>query len=139
MRNHIILLPCLFAFSGCGLLMPRPDPGQAWIELNPPAPRTLRATEVDNRELDDHRYFQVSPGAHKLGMRYRFEVDAFNIGPNSEPLERDCLIRLNYAQFTAGQRYSLEVGKVGFRPWARLYDAERRELARGQESGCGGV
>lgn len=135
----LILLTCPLVLGGCNLLMPRPDPGQAWIELNPPAPRSLRATEVDHRKLDDHRYFQVPPGAHRLGMRYRFEVDANNIGPDSDAHERDCLIRLNYGKFAAGQRYSLEVGQVGFRPWAKLYDAERRELARGKESGCKGA
>jgi len=133
----LILFPCVLALSGCNLLMPRHDPGKAWVELNPREPYSLRASEVDQRELDEHRFFQVSPGAHELGLRYRFEVDGSNIGPNSPPYERNCLIRLNYAEFTAGERYSLEVGKVGFRPWARLYDEQRQEVARGRESGCG--
>lgn len=138
MRVLVLLTGCL-VLGGCALMLPRPDPRQAWIDLNPPVPRSLRATEVDQRRLDDHRYFQVPPGAHQLSMRYRFEVDTYNIGPDSPPHERDCLIRLDYGKFAAGQRYSLEVGQTGFRPWARLYDAERRVLARGKESGCRGA
>ncbi|NHN77146.1 hypothetical protein HA520_07540 [Azotobacter chroococcum] len=132
----LILFPCLLTLGGCNLLLPRHDPGQAWIELNPQVPHSLRAAEVDRKALDDHRFFQVSPGAHELGMRYRFEVSGSNIGPDSAPYERNCLIRLNYKKFTAGQRYSLEVGDVGFRAWARLYDDQRRMVASGRESGC---
>ncbi|WP_349572251.1 hypothetical protein [Azotobacter salinestris] len=132
----LILLPCLLTLGGCNLLLPRHDPGQAWIELNPRVPHSLRAAEVDRKALDDHRFFQVSPGTHELGMRYRFEVAGSNIGPNSEPHERNCLIRLNYEAFAPGQRYSLEVGEVGFRAWARLYDDQRRMVASGRESGC---
>ena len=79
---------------------------------------------------------RISPGAHELGMRYRFEVSGSNIGPGSAPYERNCLIRLNYKEFIAGQRYSLEVGDVGFRAWAKLYDDQRRMVASGRESGC---
>jgi len=131
-----LLFPGLLALAGCNLLLPRHDPSQAWIELNAEVPYSLRASEVDRKALDEHRFFQISPGTHELGMRYRFEVAGSNIGPGSAPYERDCLIRLTYKEFAAGQRYSLEVGKVGFRPWARLYDERRQEVASGRESGC---
>ena len=131
-----LLLPGLLALGGCNLLLPRQDPHQAWIELNPQVPHSLRATEVDRKPLDEHRFFQVSPGSHELGMRYRFEVSGSNIGPGSAPYERNCLIRLTYKEFAAGRRYSLEVGEVGFRPWAKLYDDRRQEVASGRESGC---
>ncbi|MNZ98415.1 hypothetical protein D3C78_1176970 [compost metagenome] len=45
---------------------------------------------------------------------------------------------MKYPGFSAGQRYRLESGAVGFRPWAKLYDAEAKIVARGKERGCDG-
>lgn len=129
----------LLALSGCGLLMPRPDPNQAWVDLDPAHDSRLHAAEVDERPWDDRRYFQVPPGAHELGMRYQFEVSGDDIGLDSQPHQRDCRLRLRYDRFGAGQRYRLQAGQVGFRAWVKLYDQDDRLLARGQEMRCGGV
>lgn len=135
----LILALALSTFGGCALWMPQPDPNQAWIELAPLDETELKAVAVDQRQLDDHRYFQVTPGSHQLGMRYRFEVGAADVGRDSEALERDCRLTLEYDSFDAGARYRLVAGGYGFRPWARLYDQHDQLLAKATERGCGGV
>lgn len=135
----LLLLTGLLGLGGCGLLLPRPDPSQAWIDLKPQGDNRLQAAAVDEKPLDDDRYFQVSPGAHELRVRFQFAVAASNIGPASAPRQRDCQLELHYGEFAAGTRYRLEAGSIGFRPWAKLYDAQRRLLGRAREMRCGGV
>ncbi|MCQ2030531.1 hypothetical protein EA797_18505 [Stutzerimonas zhaodongensis] len=135
----LILALALSTLGGCALWMPSPDPSQAWVELVPSGETELKAVAVDEKPLDDHRYFQVTPGSHQLGMRYRFEVGAANVGRDSETLERDCRLTLDYDGFSAGERYRLVAGGYGFRPWARLYDERNQLLAKASERGCGGV
>lgn len=138
MRTLILAL-ALSSLGGCAMWMPRPDPNQAWIDLAPHGETELVAVAVDNKPLDDGRYFQVEPGSHQLGMRYRFEVGPANVGSDSEALPRDCRLTLSYDGFDAGARYRLVAGGYGFRPWARLYDENDRLLAKATERGCGGV
>ncbi|UPQ82912.1 hypothetical protein M0M42_00395 [Pseudomonas knackmussii] len=135
----LTLAVALSTLGGCALWMPQPDPNQAWIELAPRDETVLKAIAVDQQPLDDHRYFQVSPGSHQLGMQYRFEVGAADVGRGSEALERDCRLTLEYDGFDAGARYRLVAGGYGFRPWARLYDQQDQLLAKATERGCGGV
>lgn len=134
----LILALAVSCLGGCAMWIPKPDPTQAWIDLAPHGETELVAVEVDDQPLDDGRYFQVTPGSHELGMRYRFEVDPADVGRDSEALERDCRLTLSYDAFDAGARYRLVAGGYGFRPWAKLYDRHDRLLARASERGCGG-
>ncbi|MGK9066488.1 PA0061/PA0062 family lipoprotein [Stutzerimonas chloritidismutans] len=138
MRILLVAL-ALTSLSGCALWMPKHDPSQAWVELAPNGETELKAVAVDQKPLDDHRYFQVTPGSHQLGMRYRFEVAPADVGRDSDALERDCRLTLDYDRFNAGMRYRLVAGGYGFRPWARLYDQHDQLLAKATERGCGGV
>ncbi|MCY1269557.1 hypothetical protein D9M68_245940 [compost metagenome] len=126
----------LLALGGCSLL-PRHDPSQAWIDLHTNPDSELRAAEVDDRPLDDHRYFQIEPGSHELLARLQFAVEGHDVGPTSAALPRNCQLRLKYGDFAAGQRYKLVAGNIGFRPWAKLYDAQNQVLATGREGRCG--
>ena len=130
----LLLCSMLLVLGGCTLWLPRHDPGQAWIELAP----GLQAVAADGRTLEDSRYFQVPPGRHQLSMRLRFEVAPTDIG-GTQALPRTCLLHLDYAEFAAGQRYRLEAGHRGFRPWARLRDGQGRKLASAREGRCGEV
>ena len=123
----LMLVVALSSLGGCALWMPQPDPNQAWIDLDPHGETELMAVAVDERPLKDDRYFQVAPGSHQLGMRYRFAVTTY-IG-----------LTLSYDSFNAGARYRLVAGGYGFRPWAKLYDQHDRMLAKATERGCGGV
>jgi hypothetical protein len=131
----VFTLVALSLLGGCSLWMPRHDPSQAWIELDPAA--DMQALAVDGRELDDGRYFQISPGSHTLDVRYRFEVSGADVGRGSPPLERDCRVRVQYDRFAAGSRYRLAGGAYGFRPTVKLQDVHRYELTRAEEQGCG--
>ncbi|MNH30936.1 hypothetical protein D3C79_912610 [compost metagenome] len=92
--------------------------------------------EVDDQAWADKRYFEVSPGSHELTVRYLFPVTPSNIGPVSEPLWRDCQLNVKFKDFNAGQRYQLEAGSIGFRPWAKLYDEQRNLVSTGLPAGC---
>jgi hypothetical protein len=126
----------LLSLQGCSLWMPRPEPGQAWVDLEGGRRERLQALEVDDAPLDDDRYFQLAPGSHELLMRYRFEVSSANSGL-PDALERDCRVALRYDAFAADGRYRLQAGEFGFRPWIRLYDAQGQLLGQGREQGCG--
>ncbi|MER1151714.1 hypothetical protein AAA627_11780 [Pseudomonas aeruginosa] len=119
--------------------MPTPDPNRAWVDLDTQPDADLAAVEVDDKSWDRTRYFEVDPGTRELTVRYQFTVDPTNIGPVDSPLWRDCQLNLKFKDFSAGQRYRLEAGHIGFRPWAKLYDQDNRELARGREGRCAKV
>lgn len=135
MREIFILCSVLALTAGCST-MPKPDPNQAWIELQPKKDSSLHAEQVDAKTWSDKRYFEVQPGSHELKMRYQFAVDPTNIGPNSEPLWRDCELSLSFKTFNAGERYQLEAGSLGFRPWAKLYDQQRNVVGQAKPGGC---
>jgi hypothetical protein len=119
--------------------LPKPDPSQAWIDLETDKRDLLQAEQADRQEQKDDRYFQVQPGAHDLQVRYQFEVAPSNIGPSATPLVRTCLLKVHYKDFSAGERYRLQAEPAGFRAWAKLYDGNQQEVARGGESRCGDV
>ena len=125
----------LMLLSGCATL-PDPDPNQAWIDLAPHDNASLHAVQVDERAWADNRYFEVQPGNHELTVRYQFAVTPSNIGPVDEPLWRDCQLNLIYKGFTAGQRYQMQAGSIGFRPWIKLYDQQQNLIGQGEPAGC---
>lgn len=138
MRPLLLSLP-LLSLGGCAMLMPSHDPNQAWISLQEQEGLHMQASRVDNQALADPGYFQVTPGRHELEVRLEFEVGGTDIGQSSSGYKRTCLLKLAYGDFAAGERYQLEAGGIGFRPWARLYDEQSREVAKARESRCGDV
>ncbi|MBA1241583.1 PA0061/PA0062 family lipoprotein [Pseudomonas japonica] len=133
--REIFLLAAALTLTGC-MGLPKPDPNQAWVDLQVPEDNALHAQEVDAQALDDNRYFEVEPGSHELTVRYQFTVAPSNIGPQAAPLSRDCQLNIKYSNFNAGERYQLEAGSLGFTPWAKLYDQQRRLVGRAQPAGC---
>ena len=129
----------LLSLGGCALLMPSHDPNQAWVSLSQEEGQLMEASRVDDKTLTDPRYFQVSPGHHELEIRLEFEVGGRDIGQGSSSYRRTCLLKLTYPNFAAGERYQLQAGGIGFRPWARLYDERNQEVAKARESRCGNV
>lgn len=136
--RRLLLATSLLGFGGCAM-MPSHDPSQAWVDLRTSEANTLQAAKVDASELEDDRFFQVTPGQHELHMRLQFAVTPSNVGPDSQGLERTCVLKLQYPEFAAGQRYKVVAGSIGFRPWAKLYDDQHQLLARARESRCGEV
>ncbi|MDD1961369.1 MAG: hypothetical protein WCC62_13320 [Pseudomonas capeferrum] len=125
----------LMLLSACSTL-PDPDPNQAWVDLTPLDETSLHAVQVDERDWADTRYFEVAPGSHELTVRYQFPVTPSNIGPVNEPLWRDCQLNLTFKDFSAGQRYQLQAGSIGFRPWVKLYDHRQKLVGQGLPAGC---
>ncbi|MEB0046048.1 MULTISPECIES: hypothetical protein [unclassified Pseudomonas] len=132
----LILTGTLLMLAGCAGL-PDPDPAQAWVDLGSKQHDTaLQALKVDNKAATDKRYFEVQPGSHELTVRYQFAVQPTNIGPDAEPLWRDCHLNVKFKDFNAGERYQLQAGNIGFRPWAKLYDQQQRVIGQGTPAGC---
>lgn len=130
------LIACLPVLAACSSPVPKPDPGQAWVELHTTGSDLLMANRLDGTRLDDGRFFQVPPGAHELEARFQFEVHG---GGNlmSEPIQRTCEIRVRYDSFEAGQRYRLEARPLSMNAQAWFYDDQRNLLARGKILRCG--
>ena len=42
-----LLVTLLASLAGCSMWMPKPDPEQAWVELNPNGETQLQAVAVD--------------------------------------------------------------------------------------------
>lgn len=131
----LLVAGSLLLISACSTL-PDPDPNQAWIDLTRYDNTSLDAVQVDERDWADQRYFEVQPGSHELTVRYQFPVNPTNIGPVDEPLWRDCQVKLTFKDFSAGQRYQLQAGSIGFRPWIKLYDHQQKLLGQGLPAGC---
>ena len=135
----LLLATGLLVLSGCSLILPQPDPNRAWIDLDTNGQSDLSALQVDDQPWHSTRYFEVDPGQHELRVRYQYQVEPQNIGSEaavSESMWRDCQLTLKYKDFGAGQRYRLETGSIGFYPWARLYDQQANEIARGRTGRC---
>jgi hypothetical protein len=136
--RKLMLTGGLLTLAGCaGFGMPDPDPNQAWIDLNSKQEdAALQALKVDDKAATDKRFFEVQPGSHELKVRYQFAVQPTNIGTDAEPLWRDCQLNVKFKDFNAGERYQLQAGNIGFRPWAKLYDQQRNVIGQGTPAGC---
>ncbi|WP_460119274.1 PA0061/PA0062 family lipoprotein [Pseudomonas sp. S2_C03] len=136
--RKMMLTGSLLMLTGCaGFGLPHHDPSQAWIDLDSPQQDTaLQALEVDAKASTDKRYFEVQPGSHELTVRYQFAVEPSNIGPGAETLWRDCQMNVKFNGFNAGEKYQLQAGNIGFRPWAKLYDQQRNVIGQGTPAGC---
>lgn len=131
----LFALGILVLVTGCSTL-PDPDPQQAWIDLAADESAEMDAVQVDERDWDDSRYFEVQPGKHELTVRYQFAVAPSNIGAVPKPLQRDCQLNLSFNDFNAGQRYRLQAGSTGLNPWLKLYDQQQKLVGQGLPAGC---
>lgn len=131
----LLLLAALTLLGACAGPLSQPDPQQAWIDFRTEPGELLMAETADGRRMNDGRYFQLAPGAHRLEVTYRFEV---LIGPlfTSDPVNMLCYLRLDYANFAAGQRYRLHARHWQFQTESWLEDANGQRLADGQEWHC---
>ncbi|RBJ86150.1 hypothetical protein C3L29_003560 [Pseudomonas sp. MWU12-2534b] len=128
----LLLIPALglaCLLSACAGPMPQPDPSEAWIGLQEEGSNDLMAERVDGRKVDDGRYFQVKPGAHRLDVTL-FEE---NVGDANQ---QDCNGHLSYSGFKAGEHYKLVESSLGSEVSARLYDARGKQLASTQDFNC---
>ncbi|AZD07893.1 lipoprotein, putative [Pseudomonas chlororaphis] len=128
----LLLIPALslvLLLSACAGPMPQPDPSQAWISLEEEGPSDLMAERVDGKNVDDGRYFEVQPGAHRLDVTLFEEV-----GGDSNQV--DCRGQVSYPSFKAGEHYKLVESTLGTEVRARLYDGEGKQVASVRDFEC---
>ncbi|QXI25946.1 hypothetical protein [Pseudomonas vanderleydeniana] len=128
----LMLLPTLglaVLLSACAGPMPKADPNQAWIGLQEEAPNDLLAEKVDGKSIDDGRFFEVTPGAHKLDVML-VEI------PVGDGNQEDCSGEVSYKQFKAGEHYKLVESSLGQEVSARLVDSHGKEVANTGDFQC---
>ncbi|WP_404939537.1 hypothetical protein P7C00_13890 [Pseudomonas sp. JDS08PS003] len=128
----LLLIPALglaCLLSACAGPMPQPDPSEAWIGLEEEAPNDLMAERVDGKTVDDGRYFEVKPGAHRLDVTL-FEE---SVGDSNQ---QDCNGHISYSGFKAGEHYKLVESSLGTEVSVRLYDAKGKQVASTHGFAC---
>ncbi len=128
----LLLIPALGAvllLSACAGPIPKADPSEAWIGLREEAPNDLLAERVDGKRVDDGRYFEVTPGDHRL------DVTLYEEEPGDD-YQRDCQGRVEYQGFKAGEHYTLVESSLGTTVRASLKDGHGKEVAATQDFNC---
>ena len=128
----LLLIPTLslaLLLTACAGPMPKQDPGEAWIGLQEEGNSDLMAERVDGKNINDGRYFEVTPGAHKL------DVTLYE-GATGDENEVDCQGNVNYQNFKAGERYKLVESSLGTHVSATLVDASGNEVAHTADFNC---
>lgn len=129
----LLLIPALslvLLLSACAGPMPKADPSEAWISLEEEeGPSDLMAERVDGKNVDDGRYFEVQPGAHRLDVTLFEEV-----GGDSDQV--DCRGSVSYPNFKAGEHYKLVESTLGTEVRARLYDGKGKQVASARGFEC---
>lgn len=128
----LLLIPALsvvLLLSACAGPMPKADPSEAWIGLQEEAPNDLMAERLDGKRVDDGRYFEVTPGAHRLDVTL-FEEEA------GDDNQQDCQGRVQYDHFKAGEHYTLVETSLGTTVRAELKDGHGKEVAQTQDFNC---
>ena len=128
----LLLIPALgvvLLLSACAGPIPKADPSEAWIGLKEEAPNDLMAERVDGHRVDDGRYFEVTPGDHRL------DVTLFEEEPGDDN-QQDCQGRVEYKNFKAGENYTLGGYSLGTTVRAVLKDGRGKEVAATQDFSC---
>lgn len=136
MRTPTLLLS-LLALGACAGPLPTPSPEHAWVDLWASGAQLLMAHKLDEQQTADGRYFEVTPGTHRLEVRYQFDVTSGPAGSFGEPREVTCYLRVDYAHFAAGRRYQLQAQPLQLKAQGWLYDDQRQKVARAEVLRCG--
>jgi hypothetical protein len=128
----LLLIPSLSLvclLSACAGPMPKADPSEAFIGLEQPGSDDLLAQRVDGRNVNDGRYFEVKPGAHRLDMTLISGADG-----NSADL--NCMGRLDYSGFKAGEHYQIDASSEGLKAGVSLVDSHGNQVAQSNSFKC---
>ena len=123
----------LVTCSACATPLPEHDLDMAWIDVQSQAGHQLSAQRMDGAKVNDARYFQVSPGKHELQMRLTYDRGGSTTGDS----QRRCRVNMTYADYQAGQRYSIRALAKGWTVRAWLYSSEGQRLIESKPIRCG--
>lgn len=124
MKSKVLSVGLLAVLAGgCEAALPGHDPAMAWVDVAGRAGYSLSARRQDGVKVQDARFFQLTPGRHRLELRLGYERK----GSASGSQWRHCRVEFDYAGFAAGQRYSVYAVATGFtvRVWLRNQKGER--------------
>ena len=133
MRKLISAALIVITCAACAAPISEHDPSKAWIDVRSQAGHRLSAQRMSGNKVGDARYFQESPGDHKLQLRLTYDRSGSNTGDS----ERRCLVDIAYADFKAGQRYSVRALAKGWTVRAWLYSSDGQRLIESQSVRCG--
>ncbi|WP_185265480.1 PA0061/PA0062 family lipoprotein [Halopseudomonas xiamenensis] len=140
MSRSVLLFSLFPMLAACAQPAPLPlDQGLARVNLESSTRGSLQAYRLDGELLHKLRFPDLTPGPHRLQMRYRFEVPGASSGMGerlSGSHWRRCILALD-ADFTAGEHYRISAWRLGWRAHARLENAAGEQLARAQVLRCG--
>jgi hypothetical protein len=127
----LLLVPMLGLvglLSACAGPMPKADPHEAWIGLQEETQNDLLAERLDGKKIDDGRYFEVTPGSHRL------QVMLFEERTNDD--EQTCQAEVDYTQFKAGEHYKLVQSSLGEELHASLKDSHGKTVVQTDDFNC---
>lgn len=130
--KSLMLVPVLSLIallSACAGPMPKADPSEAWIGLQEEPSGVLMAEDLDGKRLNDGRYFDVRPGAHKL------DVDLI-VERNGDDGQMNCEAGISFDQFKAGERYTLVESSLGEEYRVKLEDFHGHQIGRSKDFSC---
>lgn len=125
----LLLIGC----SACAAPLPEHAPHMAWIDVQTQAGHQLSAQRMDGDKVNDARYFQVSPGVHRLQVRLTYDRG----GSRTDGSERRCLVEIVYPEFVAGERYSIRALARGWMVRAWLYSSDGQRIIESKPIRCG--
>jgi hypothetical protein len=99
----------------------------------------VEAYRLDGELAGGLRFDDLTPGAHTLQVRHHFEMpgSAGGAGMLGEPQWERCIVGVRYADFAAGERYTFEVQRRGFRSVGWLRSEGGEKLADAEVIRCG--
>ncbi len=127
--SAVLLIGC----SACAAPIPEHAANMAWVDVQAQAGHQLSAQRMDGVKVDDARYFQISPGTHQLQVRLTYDQD----GSRSGDGQRRCRVDVAYADFQAGQRYSIRALAKGWTVRAWLYNSTGQRIIESKPIRCG--
>ena len=134
MKSSVLLAAVLSVLAaGCEATLPEPDPAMAWVDVTGRAGYSLSARRLDGVKVDDARFFQLTPGRHRLELRLGYERRGSSAGSQW----RHCRVELEHADFVAGQRYSIYAVATGFTVRVWLRDQTGARIVESRAVHCG--
>ncbi len=130
--NYLAIVISGVLLTACSAPLPAPQKGMAWIGIETQPGQQMLARRLDNKPVQDGRYFQVQPGKHALELFLAYPTE--NIQGDGL---RKCEVHIRYADFLADQQYRIKARTNGWSVRAWLYDEANEKLVESQHVQCG--